>query len=257
MTQTSPLIPTSGDTHPVGGAAFATTPPPQTPLGKMGAGATVTPEAGSFAHLQRANNIEVAPSPEFVARIVNEGDRPFRMRYLTRWYTLAPGGQMIVPWEVMLAFMGNPYATNAPNRMDRQEWWKRLMFKYGCHDENQWPECKPTIRAYNATTGERYVTVIDDPDGSQVHPARVSIGDAEAMAAQMQALESQITMLRTMLQQNPLGGAVDATPAPNVVTSGFNPNAPLPPTQVFDAPPPGAVPLTAPATGAVEDAPGK
>lgn len=225
----------------------------------------VTPEPGSYGAISALNRaIDIPAAAEYVARLVNEGDTPFRARYLTSFYEIPVGGQMIVPWDVMVHFLGNPYATNTPNRMDRREYLKRLRVKYGAYDDDDaWEANYPRVGAYSVTTGERYCTIVDDPDGATLHSARTTMADQAALEGQIAAMKQQMEVLQQLAMQN-AGGVVEpsspAPPMPDVASFSTvtPPSVTLPPTQnpqgIFDTPPPSSVPLV-PATGAVEDTP--
>lgn len=223
---------------------------------------TVVPEQGSVAHiLATGANTPLPAMPEDACEVINEGDEPFTARYLTRMYSLPPGGRTILPWEVMVNFLGNPYAVNAPGRMDRQLFYKHLRVKYGAYDDDSaWETNKPRLAAYSLSTGERYKTVVDDPEGSTLHAAVTSMADQAAIQAQMAAMESRMKVLQQMLMDNAGGSVVESDVAPPMPGAGQTPAPSLiiPPSQnphgVFDSPPPGAVPAV-PATGAVEDTP--
>lgn len=223
---------------------------------------TVVPEQGSVAHiLATGANVPLPSMPEDACEVINEGDEPFTARYLTRVYSLPPGGRSILPWEVMVNFLGNPYAVNAPGRMDRQLFYKHLRTKYGAYDDDAlWEANKPRLGAYSLSTGDRYKTVVDDPEGSTLHAAVSTIADQAAIQAQMQAMEQRMKVLQQMLMDNAGGSVHESDVAPPMPGAGQAPAVPLviPPAAnpqgIFDAPPPGAVP-SVPATGAVEDTP--
>lgn len=222
----------------------------------------VVPEPGSRGAITALNRtVELPPAVDVLVRLVNEGETPFRARYLTDMYEIPVGGESFVAWDVMVNFLGNPNATNSVNRMDRREYLKRLRVKYGAYDDDVlWEENKPRLGAYSISTGERYRTIVDDPDGSTLHPATTTVADQAALHAQMAEMETRLKVLQQLAMQN-AGGAVEPTspapPMPQPTAMDGTPTVEVPPQNphgIFDTPPPGAVPLV-PATGAVEDRP--
>jgi hypothetical protein len=149
------------------------------------------------------------------------------MRYLTVEYLIQPDDDLVVPWEVMVSFLGSPDTQNyGPRRMDRKNVYEKLRVKYGAYwDDEMWEQNKPHLVAYRVT-GERLVTVVDDPDGLAITPSAVSQQQAMAASAQMEMLQQQVVALSGLVEQ--LTG--QASNPPGTVQSD---------AQSFTAPPPG------------------
>ena len=252
---------------------------------RLPTGATVQPEPGTPAFYGQAPGVTQQITPdsnrEYVVRMVNEGTSDFRQRYLTNIYTIPAKAEMIVPWEVMVAFCGNPYVVNTAKNPEREDVWRRLRVRYGLYDNvDDWAALRPQIACYSVTTGERLATVMDDPTGVGLLPTNRTIADDTAMQQQIAALTAQLQALNAQVMQQsgaqivptPIAPpearlAADGLPVDDettipVTTSGTGQSAPLitlpetPGQRVFDQPPANSVPIPT-SDSAVEDGPSR
>jgi hypothetical protein len=205
---------------------------------------------------------------EYVVRMVNESTEDFSQRYLTNIYRIPAGAEMIVPWEVMVSFCGNPYVVNTARNQEREDVFKRLRVRYGLYDNiSDWDVLRPKLACYSIVSGDRLNTVLEDPTGVGVHQSTRTIADDTAMGAQIAALTQQIQALQAqMMIQTPStitptpvappearlapdGLPLDDDTAPTIplttsgTVGGVVATPPTPGQQIFDSPPPGAVPL--------------
>jgi len=153
-------------------------------------GATVEREDGQSGP-QTA--IEV---PDAVIRVRNTAPVPFRQRFLREWYTIQPGTDAILPWDVFVAFFGDPSLQNhGPNRKDREESYKRLRFKYGSLEDNElWEQNRPRVECYRMN-GERIVPLVDDPEGTNVHQSAMTVAGMDALQSQIAYLQEQVAAM--------------------------------------------------------------
>jgi len=231
MTQ---LIPTDAPTVlPDGRTVPSTTnakpQPGTTPIPRTGKGSGVYGGLGSMP-------TPPGPVRDYVVRLHNDSPKPFRMRYLTVEYLIQPDDDLVVPWEVMVSFLGSPDTQNyGPRRMDRKNVYEKLRVKYGAYwDDDLWEQNKPHLSAYRVT-GEKLITVVDDPDGLATTPSVVSQQQAMAANAQLEMLQQQVIALSGLVEQ--LTG--QASNPPGTVQSD---------AQSFTPP-------TSPPTGPPQDAP--
>ncbi len=250
---------------------------------RLPGGASVQPEIGTPASYGLAPGVTAQITPdtnrEYVVRLVNEGSTDFSQRHLTNIYTIPAGAEMIVPWEVMVAFCGNPYLVNTARNPEREQVFFRLRVRYGLYDNiADWQALRPQLACYSVVSGDRLNTVMEDPTGVGVHQATRTIADESVLASQIAAMTRQIEALQAQVMNQPGvtivptpiappearlaadGLPVDDEPFVPVTESGTAMSSPLielPPTpgqRIFDQPPANAVPLPA-SDVASEDAP--
>jgi hypothetical protein len=222
---------------------------------------------------------------EYVVRLVNppalEGGRDFQLQHLTDIYTIPAGTDTIVPWAVMVDFLGNPFSYDTARAQERAQNVKQIQMRYGVYDDEvEWERRKPTLQAYSVVTGERITSVVDDPRGEKLASQSTARDRLSApVSQQLQAMQQQIALLTAKLAAEghtvpgdptstpPAPGAGSSVVAPagptsNTFTAPPGPGITTPATapQVFDAPPANAVPLPATpdvAQGALPDEPGQ
>lgn len=207
MTMTS-LIPPNAPTILPGGQQVVggQTSKPQTgttPIPKTARGSGVYGGPGSAPP-------QPGPIRDYVVILRNESSDNFRMRYLTVEYVIAAYDELVVPWEVMVSFMGSPEVQNlGPRRMDRRNVYEKLRVKYGAYyDDELWEQNKPKLSAWRVT-GDRLTTVIDDPDGLAITPSQVSQQEAAATATQIAILQQQLEATTRLVTQ--LTGQANST----------------------------------------------
>lgn len=153
-------------------------------------GATVEREDGQSGP---QSAIEV---PDAVIRVRNTAPVPFRQRFLREWYTIQPGNEAILPWDVFVAFFGDPALKNhGPNRKDREEAYKRIRFKYGSLEDNElWEQNRPRVECYRMN-GEKIVPLCDDPEGTNVHQSAMTVAGMDALQSQIAYLQQQVAAM--------------------------------------------------------------
>lgn len=193
--------------------------------------------------------------PASMVQIKNVGVTDFVKEYHVDKIRIPAGQSMIVMWDIMVYWLGNPALTDASIReRDRTREVNRLRVLYGAYDDDAvWEVNKPKLEVYQLT-GERVWTVVDDPDGEHVTPASQSMAYAQTYEAQIALMQKQIDALQAMMQQqaavtpalaatpvaptsdvtgplvaNPAApGGVPMPPAPMPTPAPFNPTPPVP-----------------------------
>lgn len=132
-----------------------------------------------------------------LVRIVNTDTRTFTSLYAGDRYTVAPGGEEIVPFEAACLWFGNPKLKdiNAKERHRTVEF-KRLRVKYGAYDNEELFEAiRPKVEVYTLE-GERVSTVAEDPYGLSVEVKfEHDHIDPHDLASEVLALRGQLSAL--------------------------------------------------------------
>ena len=168
--------------------------------------------------------------PQMV-RIKNEGDSVFEARYAGERYRLVPGADTFIPWDAACLWFGHPYAVDVPGdkrKRYRTDELKRLYVKYGIYEHHDKREAMfPKVSVWDVATGERFTTVIDDPDGRNLNPAAITQADNESLQRQLAVMQEQMAMLQAQMAQGrvnePVTGetvAVEASSRPELRDDG-------------------------------------
>lgn len=183
--------------------------------------------------------------PEYtMVRVRNIGDTDVIFKWNKARYRIPPGADIPVPWPAMVRHMGDPRTIDLPNSnnpRDKQRTYEfqRLANKYGVYSKHQrWNERIPKLEAYTLD-GERIITVLDDPFGTQNTPETLAAEASMQNETIIRQMQQQIARLSAQLAE--VTGGQDST-----VLSGL---PPLP-----DAPPSAPTPSEPSATGAESDA---
>lgn len=188
--------------------------------------------------------------PNDSVRIVNVGDQQWSDMFGGVQYRINPGGEAFVPFPAVCLWFGHPDAVDIdPRNRHRTDEVARLRTKYGVYEHtvvpesrpdlgeigtDAWENVRPRIDVY-ALTGEKLVMVMDDPDGTNVTPAQLTIAEQQSsgqmlatMQAQMAEMQREIARLRSQEDALADGGAVgeDTDPTAPVVASPPAPPAP-------------------------------
>ncbi len=148
-------------------------------------------------------------------RLVNPGPRAFKSRFEGQWYEIPANSEIIVDERMMWHWLGRPFLTDGadPDERDRTEEYARLRALYGSdypetdHDgrilksaDQRWEDdLKPCLEAWKLT-GERVVTVVDDPEGKKVTPAQAATKmEKETLEASISEMREQIAMMQRMM----------------------------------------------------------
>lgn len=213
---TSVFTPPDGPTMLPGGQPVVSTGGPRSMLPARplsSSGATVELEDG----LMPAGPADVAPVEvaDMVIRVLNVGSEPIRQRYLRHWWTIPPGGEVVMPWDVFVCFFGDPRAKNlSPQRMDRRDAYNRIRFKYGALDNDDlWDQNRPRVECFRIN-GEQITPLCDDPDGVDVTDATMSVAGYEAMQQQIAHLQQQLAAMQSIATAGPVAAAPSHQPGP-------------------------------------------
>jgi hypothetical protein len=141
-----------------------------------------------------------------IIRLLNrDTHKTFVGKFASNTYKIPPQSEILVPYEAIVLWMGNPEARNIDHRRkDRVDEWMRLRVKYGAYENDPvWEQNKPNIEAYDAATNQRVWTVLDDPNGDHLASAAdVGTGlSQQQMQDAMRAMQQQVEQMRVMMEQ--------------------------------------------------------
>lgn len=148
----------------------------------------------------------MAPHALKIVRIRNDGERDFKSQYDSLEYVIKPGQDLIVQWEAMCLWFGNPDAADIDDRRRfRTDEFRRLTVKYGVYEKHHMiDELFPKVSVFDLTTGTRLITVCEDPEGKHLTPEVQMASQNEMLKAQMEQMQAQMAMLmQQMAQANP------------------------------------------------------
>lgn len=128
----------------------------------------------------------------------NQMTRPFVGKYANQKYHIGPGETKLVPYHAMCLWAGDPRSVDraASHEKYRTKELKRLRAKYGIYEDSNRMSELPQIVYSDVETGERLITVIDNPDqpGSGLSSGNVTAD----LQSQVSNLEAQ---LRALIRQ--------------------------------------------------------
>lgn len=119
---------------------------------------------------------------------------------------IPPKGEKIVPWSVMVAFMGDPEVRNNDYWRERDEIAEKLLVFYGGES--------PKIEAHTLD-GQRITTILDDPSGNSLNPVASGTSDVGLLKKQMEAMQQRIEAL-TRAQTTGIADATVPVPAEDI-----------------------------------------
>jgi hypothetical protein len=138
-------------------------------------------------------------------RVRNEGETNFHQRYAGEMYDIPPSVDMIIPYDAMVLWLGNPELVDIDRkRRFRTNEYARLCVKYGVYErEVELGEKNfPKLKAFTLTDNQPIITVLDDPEGKHITPelqtTAVNQRQSEQlalMAQEMDALRAQMAIL--------------------------------------------------------------
>lgn len=176
--------------------------------------------------------------PEYtMVRVRNVGDRDVVFKWNKARYRIPPGADIPVPWPAMVRHMGDPRTVDLPGPDARSKQrtyeFQRLANKYGIYSHHhKWNANIPKVEAYTLE-GERIITVLDDPRGTQNNPevlaAEASVQNEltiKAMQEQMARMAAQLAELTGGDPQTAMSGL---PPLPAVGSSATATSANVPP----------------------------
>ncbi len=195
----------------------------------------------------RPENLIQSQNPEHqVIQLVNTGDTLWRGQYASTWYEAKPGERIFIPFFAMCHWFGHPDAADVPGDRQRQyrlDEFRRLQVHYGVYDDGMeaFKAAVPDVQLFTAT-GEKIITVCDDPVGDHLRPAMNDKKQIELMQTAMEEMQKQVVALQSMiqLQQRADDSTVKAgddvgsdtprpIPVPKAPTSEVSPDVPIPP----------------------------
>lgn len=176
--------------------------------------------------------------PTSMVQVRNTDIKDFIKDYHIDTIRIPAGQSMIVMWDIMVYWLGNPSLVDENIRQrDRTREYQRVRVLYGAYDDDRvWEANRPRLEVY-ALTGERIWTVAEDPEGIHSTPANQSLAYAATYEQQIAVMQQQIDALQAMMaQQSPITPTVAPTPVEPTPVSGASvpPPSPAPPY----APPP-------------------
>lgn len=127
-------------------------------------------------------------------------------------YVIKPGQDLIVQWEAMCLWVGNPDAADIDDRRRfRTDEFRRLTVKYGVYERHHMmAELFPKLSVFDLTTGTKLITVCEDPEGKHLTPEVQMASQNEMLKAQLDQMQAQMAMVMQQLAQA----------NPNIIVSG-------------------------------------
>lgn len=150
-------------------------------------------------------------------RLVNAGDEPFEHIYDGEMVRIAPGSELFVPFDVMVAFMGHPNLRNTDYENWRDEAYINLCLFYGALELESGPNPAklPKLEAWDSE-GNRISTIIDDPTG-----ARLTVDTSQPHSDTAIMAQQLAAMAAAMKEAGIEVPAIDpAAPAPVTLPAG-------------------------------------
>ena len=167
-----------------------------------------------------------------IVRMTNVGDDLFRHEFELDWYVILPGETVLMPRAALNCWFGDPDLSNAGKDQLRKREISRVRRRYGAYaDDAEWERLRPRIECFDATTDERILTVMDDPNGDGQKDHDVRGGAPETLIARVESLTRELDALRaTMVTENHgLGSTPETltvdTPSPVSPAPGVSPSA--------------------------------
>lgn len=99
-----------------------------------------------------------------IVSMKNVGDETFRHEYELDFYVIEPGETVVMPIGALNCWFGDPYLTNGTKDQWRHKELERVRGRYGCYTSEQ-EYLLPRFECFDATTGDRVLTVLEDPEG--------------------------------------------------------------------------------------------
>ena len=137
-------------------------------------------------------------------------------------YAIEPGKSVVVPLEAAKLWFGDWDTKNKPERALRlrDDEFIRLMQRYGCADNPAaWEEWKPLVEVTDLDDDETFTTVIDDPTGSSVSQADVTVKENADMLDMIRQQSKELNALKKQYEKEvradqPEADADEDTPEP-------------------------------------------
>lgn len=152
-----------------------------------------------------------------LCRIVNKGKVPFVSKWEGNKFTIKPGSEIMVTRDAANRWTGNATVFDDGKVNARREEYNRLRVLYGAYEnDTKWEENQPHLAVYDLD-GNRIITVIDDPEGTQVQPAPID-RTTRSMQEQLEDMERQMAAMRRAMEDQEVSastgvGAVEGRPS--------------------------------------------
>tara|TARA_R110000824_G_scaffold14042_8_gene60345 strand:- start:940 stop:1446 length:507 start_codon:yes stop_codon:yes gene_type:complete len=137
-------------------------------------------------------------------------------------YAIDAGKSVVVPLEAAKLWFGDWDTANKPERAlrVRDDEFKRLTIRYGCADNPAaWEEWKPLVEVSDIDGEETFTTVIDDPTGTSVSKADVTVNEHTDMLEMIRQQSKELNVLKKQYEkevreEQPESDADEDTPEP-------------------------------------------
>ncbi len=139
-----------------------------------------------------------------VVRVKNLRDVAFVDSFDGTTYSVNPAGSTIVPIEAAKLWFGNWDLVDKPSRAlrERSEELQRLQVRYGCSDDpERWEATKPLVQVCDVDEDTCFVTVIDDPAGTAISEAAVTVDEHEDMLSMIRQQAKDLDRLKKDYQK--------------------------------------------------------
>jgi len=114
-------------------------------------------------------------------------------------YSVEPGGEAVVPLDAAKLWFGDWDTVNRPERAlrERDNEHQRLLIRYGCRDNpTAWEETKPLVLVTDVSGDTAHTTVIEDPSGSSVSEASMTVDQQTDMLAMIRKQAKDLDLLK-------------------------------------------------------------
>lgn len=152
--------------------------------------------------------------PNDSVRLVNQGDKPWKDMYDGVRYAIPVGGETFVPFPAACLWFGHPDSIDVDDKnRHRTDEMTRLRVKYGLYEndvdprtgEDLWAKNVPQI-AVVSLSGQRVVTVLDDPTGSNITPTQQTVAAQSQVTDMLAGMQAQIDALTRQLAREQQAG---------------------------------------------------
>ena len=148
-----------------------------------------------------------------VVRVKNLRDETLVDGYDGTTYMIEPGSESVVPLHAAKLWFGDWDTVNRPERAlrDRDDEFLRLRQRYGCPDDPaMWEDRKPLVKVTDVDGNDEFTTVIDDPTGTSVEQADVTINEHHDMLAMIRQQSKELETLKKQYQRQTRAEQPDA-----------------------------------------------
>lgn len=122
--------------------------------------------------------------------------RTVTLKWANREYPVPPKGNKLVPWPAMARILGDPDLVDHPTdrrRRPRTDEFRRLAGRYGVYENHDlFDDVRPNLEVYDVETGEKIITVADDPEGRHLRPVQQSMSEADELRATVDQMSRRL-----------------------------------------------------------------